>query len=344
MDSQVGVRAAEHALDAALAEHRRGLALAASRRERERMARGREVKAAAAANEAALEQPQERPMRALRVAETWIEVDRGRHALTPAVRATVSDGELRVFGDGWSARLGVAPGEAAAAAAHEAAARIEAAAAAAPVRARRRLERAVAGGAAHAAACHAAAAALAAADRELAERHAEHDRVAAAASELSARLGPRRLGEPPEVSAARRRVEQAHGHLAAVPEQPYAWIGELPPPVAGALLRDLPDDRLDAALPAARHLAAALSASEAPLALAVGAAGFAGAAIAAVTGERVLVADEAGATAHDPSTTAVAGGALQAGGRELVAGLAESPPGRLATVLDLVRDAALLRR
>ena len=64
----VGVRAALHALDAALAEHRRALALAAGRRETERMARGREVKAAAQAAAAALEQPVERPMRALRLA------------------------------------------------------------------------------------------------------------------------------------------------------------------------------------------------------------------------------------------------------------------------------------
>src|SRR5262245_14759466 len=82
MEAEVTVRAAVHALDAALAEHRRGLALAASRREQARMALARDVKAAAAASDEALEQPVERPMRAVRVAETWIEVDRAHHPLT----------------------------------------------------------------------------------------------------------------------------------------------------------------------------------------------------------------------------------------------------------------------
>ena len=45
----VGIRAAEQALDAALAEHRRAVRLAADARERERIARSHEVKAAAAA-------------------------------------------------------------------------------------------------------------------------------------------------------------------------------------------------------------------------------------------------------------------------------------------------------
>ena len=105
------MRAAVQALDAALAEHRRGLALAAGRRERERMAGARAVKALAAESEAALEQPVDRPMRLLRLAETWIEVDRARHRLDPAVRATVQDGELRVRGEDWSARIALAPGD-----------------------------------------------------------------------------------------------------------------------------------------------------------------------------------------------------------------------------------------
>src|SRR5687767_10394177 len=73
--SDVGVRAAEHALDAALAEHRRAVRLAADARERERIARGHDVKDAAAATDAALVQPEERPMRGVRLGETWIEVD-----------------------------------------------------------------------------------------------------------------------------------------------------------------------------------------------------------------------------------------------------------------------------
>src|SRR5215218_91954 len=114
---QVAVRAAVQALDAALAEHRRSLALAAGRRERERMAHGRAVKAVAAESERALEQPVERPMRLLRLAETWIEVDRARHRLDATVHAVVEDGELRVSGDGWSARIALAPGDGPAAAA-----------------------------------------------------------------------------------------------------------------------------------------------------------------------------------------------------------------------------------
>src|SRR5215211_769680 len=70
----IAIRADLHALDAALAEHRRALALAASRRETERMARMREVKAAAQAAAEALEQPVQRPMRGVRLAQTWVEV------------------------------------------------------------------------------------------------------------------------------------------------------------------------------------------------------------------------------------------------------------------------------
>jgi hypothetical protein len=120
----VGVRAALHALDAALAEHRRALALAAGRREKERMTRTREVKAAAQTAAATLEQPVERPMRALRLAETWVEVDRVRHPMTRSVHAEVAESELRVRGDGWSGRVVVAPGDGPSAAADDAVKRI----------------------------------------------------------------------------------------------------------------------------------------------------------------------------------------------------------------------------
>src|SRR5919197_3852420 len=94
----IALRADLHALDAALAEHRRALALAASRRETERMAGAREVKAAAQASAAALEQPILRPMRSLQLAETWLEIDRTRRRLEPGGRAEVDGGELRVTG------------------------------------------------------------------------------------------------------------------------------------------------------------------------------------------------------------------------------------------------------
>jgi hypothetical protein len=160
----VGVRAALHALDAALAEHRRAITLAAGARERERMAGARAVKAAAAAAAEALEQPVERPMRGLRVAETWIEVDRVRHPLTPAVRARLEEGELAVTGEGWSARLVLPPGEGPVGAARAAAARVEAAARAGGEAARARLARVAETARDEAAACRAAATALAAAD------------------------------------------------------------------------------------------------------------------------------------------------------------------------------------
>src|SRR5688500_2370418 len=127
----VGVRAAEHALDAALAEHRRAVRLASDARERERMASARTVKLAADASAAALEQPVERPMRGIRLAETWIEVERARHPLGPDVSARVGEGDLRVTGDGWAARLVLPPGDGPLGVAREAAARIEEAAAAA---------------------------------------------------------------------------------------------------------------------------------------------------------------------------------------------------------------------
>src|SRR4051795_5338266 len=94
----IAVRADLHALDAALAEHRRALALAASRRETARMSGARDVKAAAQASAAALEQPVLRPMRSLQLAETWLEIDRTRRRLEPVLRAEVAGGELRVTG------------------------------------------------------------------------------------------------------------------------------------------------------------------------------------------------------------------------------------------------------
>jgi hypothetical protein len=331
---QVAIRAAVQALDAALAEHRRGLALAASRRERERMARSRAVKAVAAASERALEQPVERPIRLLRLAETWIEIDRVRHPLDAAVHATVEEGELRVRGEGWSARIALAPGDGPAAAARAAAARIAAAAPAAPTRARDRLARATAAAKRHAEAGYEAAAALAAADRELSERHADHARIDACAAELEARLGEWRLGEPPDVAAARDRLEQARAHVAAAPEEPYAWIHDHDPAFAGALLRDLPAERLDRARPAAVRLAAARRGGEPLLALAA-----AGPGIAALTSERVLIAGEHAVVPYEPEDVQPDGDRLLAADAEIAAGLAEQQPGRLAAALELVRAA-----
>jgi hypothetical protein len=331
---QVTVRAAVHALDAALAEHRRALALAASRREQERMARARDVKAAAAAGEAALEQPVERPMRSVRLAETWIEVDRARHPLTAAVRAAVEAGELRVRGADWAARIVLAPGDAPVAAAGEAAERITAAAAAVADRARSRLERVIATGVQHSAACHAAAATLDAADRELLERHADHARVQSCAAELAERLGPRRIDESAELVAARDRLEHARAHLAAVPPQPYAWTRDLAPPIAGAALRDLPDDALDAARPTLARLPAAPGAL---LALAAVTTDRTAAAVAAVTAAQVIVVTAAGTERHVAQEAAVDGDRLLVAGREVATGLAESRPGRLGAVLELLR-------
>lgn len=334
MDAQQGpvtVRAAVHALDAAVAEHRRGLALAASRREQERMARSREVKAAAAASDEALEQPVERPMRTVRLAETWIEVDRARHPLTGDVRATVEAGELVVRGPAWSARVVVAPGDAAAATAGEAAARIEAAAAAAAARARARLELVIATGAQHAATCHAAAAALDAADRDLRERHADHARVASCAAELDARLGPRRVDENPEVAAARDQLQHARAHLATPPLEPYAWTRDVAPAVAGAALRDLPEDTLETARPALPGVPA-----EPGELLALAAAG-AGDTVVAITPEHAIVAAAAGAERHTVTGAALDGDRLLVGGREVASLVRESRPGRLAAVLELLR-------
>jgi hypothetical protein len=306
----VGVRAAEHALDAALAEHRRAVRLAADARERERIARFRAIKAAAAATDAALVQPVDRPMRGVRLAETWIEVDRVRHPLTEAVRAQPGDAELRVRGEDWSARLVLAPGEGPARAAREAAARIEAAARSAVAAAGRRLHAATELGREHAAVCHAAAAALAAADQEVAERHADRTRIDGCLAELSARLGPRRYNEPAEAAAARARLEQARLYLDAPFEQPYAWIAAWPKHVAGLMMRDLPD-------PAGveepmRRLLSELRGAEELLALAAADEG-----LAAVTSARVLRVDA-----------------------DETAELAEQQPGRLAAFAELVRAAA----
>jgi hypothetical protein len=306
----VGVRAAEHALDAALSEHRRAVRLAADARERERMARTRAVKAAAAQTDTALAQPVVRAMRGVRVAETWIEVERERHALTPAVHARLGDAELKVSGDDWAARLVLAPGEGPARAAQEAAARIEAGARSSADAARRRLARAVAAGREHAAVCYAAAAALAAADEELAERHADHNRIDACAAELAERLGPRRAAEPAEIVAARARLDQARVYVSSRPERPYAWIADWPKHVAGLMLRDLPDP---AALQGpVRRLLSELRGAEELLALAA-----AGEGVAAATSARALYVDAAD------------------GGE-----LAERQPGRLAAFAELVRAAA----
>ncbi len=305
----VGVRAAEHALDAALSEHRRAVRLAADARERERMARAREVKAAALRTDAALAQPVLRAMRGVRLAETWIEVERERHALTPAVQARLGDAELRVSGDGWAVRLVLAPGEGPARAAHEAAARIEAGAGASVGAARRRLSQATATGREHAAICHDAAAALAAADQEVAERHVARGRIESCVAELAERVGPRRLDESPDTAAARARLEQARLYLEGVLEQPYAWISDWPKHVAGLMLRDLPAPAAVAG--SVRRLLAELRGAEELLALAA-----AGRGVAAATSARVLVVDA-------PET----------------ADLAEQQPGRLAAFAELVRAA-----
>ena len=303
----VGVRAAEHVLDAALSEHRRAVRLAADARERERMARTRAVKAAAAATDAALDQPVARPMRGVRLAETWIEVDRVRHALTPAVTARLGQAELRVSGEDWTARLVLAPGEGPARAAAEAAARIAAGAGAAVDAARLRLTRAVTAGREHAAVCHAAATALAAADLEVSERQADRGRIEGCIAELAARLGPRRLDEAPDAAAARGRLEQARVYLEGSASQPYAWIADWPKHVAGLMLRDLPEPaELERPM---RELLSELRGAEELLALA-----GAGAGVAAATSLRV-----------------VGGGAGE---------LVELKPGRLAAFAELVRAAA----
>ena len=321
----VGVRAALHALDAALSEHRRALALAASRREAERMARAREVKAAAQLAEAALEQPVERPMRGLRVAETWIEADRARHRLTDAVHAEIAGHELLVRGEDWTARLPIAPGDGPAAAARDAVEIVTAAAPAAAGRARSRLQQVVAAEIAHARASLDAAAALAAHDREAAERHADSAPIEAAAAELAERLGVRWPDEPAEIRATRARLDQARVHLAAAPAQPYAWLADWPPPVAGAMLRDLPEEAIAGAMPSMRALVARLAADEPILALSAD-----GASATAVTPRRTLAAE-----GSDPTRTReVQMGSDPGRTREVQTG--SDPSSRLVAIADLV--------
>ena len=258
-------------------------------------------------------------MRSLQLAETWLEIDRTRRRLTPDVRAEVEAGELRVGGDDWSARIVIAPGERPAAAARDSAALIGAAVRDAPDRARARLARVVAAGIAHARACHEAAGALAAADRDAAERHADRARIDACVEELAERLGPRFARETAETAAARARLDQARVHLATAPLQPYAWMESWPPAVAGALLRDIPEDAVPAARPAVRRLAAELGDDEPLLALAVDPSGI----VAAVTPERLLRAGPDDVSAAPPAAAPPDG-------------LAERRPGQLAAALELV--------
>jgi hypothetical protein len=123
--------------------------------------------------------------------------------------------------------------------AREAAARIEAAAAAADGAALARLRYAADAALAHALACHEAASTLAALDREVAERHADRGRIDACAAELAQRLGPLRVGETEDVSAARSRL--VHARQTGSVDEPYAWIAGWAPEIAGAMLRDLPE-------------------------------------------------------------------------------------------------------
>jgi hypothetical protein len=323
----VGVRAAEHALDAALAEHRRAVRLASDARERERIAGSRAVKEAAARTDAALAQPVERPMRGVRLAETWIEVERMRHPLTPTISAQLGDAELRVTGEDWAARLVLAPGEGPLRAASEAAARIKAASRGAVDAARRRLHAASDLGHEHAAICHEAASALAAADQEIAERHSDRSRIDGCLDELAERLGRREPGETAEVTAARARLEQSRLYLAAATERPYAWVAKWPKYVAGLMMRDLPAGHPATVEDAMRRLLAEMRGAEELLALA-----GAGDGVAAATSARVLVAGyEAASDASlaGPSELRTADGATIP--------LAEQRPGRLADFAELVR-------
>ena len=110
----VGVRAAEHALDAALAEHRRAVRLAADARERERIARSRAAKEAAGRRTDAALTAARRAPDARRPAGG--DVDRGRAPAPPVVCGEISaqlgDAELRVTRRGLG-RAGwlLAPGE-----------------------------------------------------------------------------------------------------------------------------------------------------------------------------------------------------------------------------------------
>jgi hypothetical protein len=268
-------------------------------------------------------------MRALRLAETWVEVDRVRHPLAPGVRAEVAEGELRVLGGGWTGRVVVAPGDGPAAAAATAAKRIDASVPLAQGRARSRLRRFGAAAQAHAAACLGLASALAAADRDAGERHADRARLDQCVEDLADRLGPQALVEQTELAHARDRLAQARAHLASPPAQPYAWLGEWPPEVAGAMLRDLPTERLEPARAALRKLADTAAAGEPLLALAAGSS-----AVVAVTPSRVLIADELEARAVAPADVAA----------EAIEGVEELEPGRLAAVLELVTAAIPAQR
>ncbi len=323
----VGVRAAEHALDAALAEHRRAVRLAADTRERERIAGSRAVKEAATATDAALAQPEERPMRGVRLAETWIEVERVRHPLSAAISAQLGEAELRVTGEDWAARLVLAPGEGPLRAASEAAARIKAASRGAVDAARRRLRTASELGREHAAICHDAAGALAAADQEIAERHSDRARIDDCLDELAARLGRRTPGETAEAAAARGRLEQARVYLEAATEQPYAWVATWPKFVSGLMLRDLPAGHPATVEDAMRRLLAELRGAEELLALA-----GAGDGVAAATSARVLVA---GYEAASDAGLAGPGELRTADGASIP--LAEQRSGRLADFAELVR-------
>ena len=325
----VGIRAAEHALDAALTEHRRAVRLAADARERERIARSRAVKEAAAATDAALTQPVERPMRGVRLAETWIEVEHVRHPLTAGISAQLGEAELRVSGEDWSARLVLAPGEGPLRAASEAAARIKGGARGAVDAARRRLRAASELGHEHAAVCHAAASALAAADQEVATLHADRARIDGCLDELSSRLGRRIPGETAEIAAARGRLEQSRLYLEAPTEQPYAWIATWPKYVAGLMMRDLPAGHPVTVEDAMRRLLAELRGAEELLALAA-----AGDGVAAATSARVLVAGYE--SASDASLTGP-GELLAADGTTIT--LAEQRPGRVADFAELMRAA-----
>ena len=190
-------------------------------------------------------------MRALRLAETWVEVDRARHPLAPGVRAEVAEGELRVLGDGWSrprrrrARW-TGPAAAAATAAKRIDASVPLARRAAPARARRSAGRfGEAAAQAHAAACLGLASALAAADRDAGERHGRPrprlDQCVRRDPAPDRRLGPQALVEgrpssPTPATGSRRRAPTSP----ARPRSPTRGCGEWPPEVAGAMLRDLP--------------------------------------------------------------------------------------------------------
>ena len=116
-------------------------------------------------------------------------------------------------GEDWAARLVLAPGEGPLRAASEAAARIKAGSRGAVDAARRRLRAASELGREHAAVCHDAASALAAADQEVAERHADRARIDGCLDELAARLGRRTPGETAEVGRGARAARAG----AAVP-------------------------------------------------------------------------------------------------------------------------------